>query len=106
MWESKWEDKPLGEVDSSFGLHRSLSSSSFKGLVSQELKEVEVSNCQRFETGGSLGRRVKMSPRAPTQMGRRETSAKGEERAAGAREGGGNPAAFVFVPRPGRVRLQ
>jgi hypothetical protein len=48
MWESKWEDKPLGEVDSSFGLHRSLSSSSFKGLVSQELKEVEVSNEPSF----------------------------------------------------------
>jgi hypothetical protein len=30
-------------------------------------------NCRCFETGGSLGRRVKMSPRAPAQMGRRET---------------------------------
>ena len=29
-------------------------------------------NCRRFETGGSLGRRVRMSPRAPAQMGRRE----------------------------------
>jgi hypothetical protein len=43
MWESKWEDKPFGEVDSSFGLHRSFSSSSFKGLVLKELKEVEAS---------------------------------------------------------------
>jgi hypothetical protein len=32
----------FGEVDSSFGLHRSQSSSSFKRLVPQELKEVEV----------------------------------------------------------------
>jgi hypothetical protein len=29
-------------VDSSFGLHRSFSSSSLQGLVSQELKEVEA----------------------------------------------------------------
>jgi hypothetical protein len=34
-------------------------------------------------------------------------SAKGGSEAAGdGRERGGNPAAFVFVPRPGRVRLQ
>jgi hypothetical protein len=34
-------------------------------------------------------------------------SAKGEGEVAGdGRERGGNPAAFVFVPRPGRVRLQ
>jgi hypothetical protein len=32
----------LGDVDSSFGLHRSQASSSFKMLVSQELEEVEV----------------------------------------------------------------
>jgi hypothetical protein len=44
-------------------------------------------NCRRFETGGSLGRRVKMSPRAPAQMGRRETEREGGKTAAGAREG-------------------
>jgi hypothetical protein len=34
-------------------------------------------------------------------------SAKGGSEVAGdGREKGGNPAAFVFVPRPGRVRLQ
>jgi hypothetical protein len=34
-------------------------------------------------------------------------SAKGGSEVAGdRRERGGNPAAFVFVPRPGRVRLQ
>jgi hypothetical protein len=40
-------------------------------------------------------------------MGRRETEREGEK-AAGEDTGvrGGNPAAFVFVPRPGRVRLQ
>jgi hypothetical protein len=64
-------------------------------------------NCRRFETGGALGRRVKMSPRAPAQMGRREAEREGGKEATGdGRERGGNPAAFVFVPRPGRVRLQ
>jgi hypothetical protein len=41
------------------------------------------------------------------QMGRRETEregGKGSRRETGVR--GGNPAAFVFVPHPGRVRLQ
>jgi hypothetical protein len=37
-------------------------------------------NCQRSETGGSLGRRVKMSPRAPAQMGRHETEREGGKR--------------------------
>jgi hypothetical protein len=53
-------------------------------------------------------------PRAPAQMGRaRGASAKGgTERESGRwpepdREGVGEiPTAFVFVPRPGRVRLQ
>jgi hypothetical protein len=64
-------------------------------------------NCRRFETGGSLGRRVKCRrvPQ-PRWVGARP-SAKGGRKAAGdGRERGGNPAAFVFVPRPGRVRLQ
>jgi hypothetical protein len=38
-------------------------------------------NCRRFETGGSLGRRVKMSPRAPAQMGRCEAERKGGKKA-------------------------
>ena len=62
-------------------------------------------NCRRFETGGVPGPTSEMSPRAPAQMGRRETEREGEKRQP-EREGGGNPAAFVFVPRPGRVRLQ
>jgi hypothetical protein len=70
--------------------------------------------CRRSETGGSSSRRVRV-PRAPAQMGRaRGASAKGgteRERESRwpepGREGvGGIPAAFVFVPRPGRVRLQ
>jgi hypothetical protein len=64
-------------------------------------------NYRRFETGGSLNRRVKCRrvPQ-PRWVGARP-SAKGESEVAGdGRERGGNPAAFVFVPRPGRVRLQ
>jgi hypothetical protein len=63
--------------------------------------------CRRFETGGVPGPTSEMSPRAPAQMGRREAEREGGREAAGdGRERGGNPAAFVFVPRPGRVRLQ
>jgi hypothetical protein len=48
-----------------------------------------------------------MSLRAPAQMGRREAEREGGRKVVGdGRERGGNPAAFVFVPRPGRVRLQ
>jgi hypothetical protein len=63
-------------------------------------------NCRRFETGGSLGRREKCRrvPQ-PRWVGARP-SAKGGKAAADGRERGGNPVAFVFVPRPGRVRLQ
>jgi hypothetical protein len=65
-------------------------------------------NCRRSETGGSLGptsecRRVPQ-PRWVEREGEREG---GRSEAVGdRREKGGNPAAFVFVPRPGRVRLQ
>jgi hypothetical protein len=38
-------------------------------------------NCRCFETGGSLGRRVRMSPRAPAQMGRREAEREGGKEA-------------------------
>jgi hypothetical protein len=64
--------------------------------------------CRRSETGESRGptsecRRVPQ-PRWVEREGEREG---GRSEAAGdRRERGGNPAAFVFVPRPGRVRLQ
>jgi hypothetical protein len=50
--------------------------------------------CRRFETGGSLSRRVSVS-RAPAQMGRaRGRARRGESEVAGdGRERGGNPAA-------------
>jgi hypothetical protein len=60
-----------------------------------------------FRDRGVPGPTSEMSPRALAQMGRRETEREGGKKgAAGARERGGNPATFVFVPRPGRVRLQ
>jgi hypothetical protein len=56
---------------------------------------------------GVPGPTSEMSPRAPAQMGRREAEREGGKKAAGdGRERGGNPVAFVFVPCPGRVRLQ
>jgi hypothetical protein len=58
--------------------------------------------------GGSLGptsecRRVPQ-PRWVEREGEREGGR--SEAAEDRRERGGNPAAFVFIPRPGRVRLQ
>jgi hypothetical protein len=60
-----------------------------------------------FRDRGVPGPTSEMSPRAPAQMGRREAEREGGRKVAGdGRERGGNPATFVFVPRPGRVRLQ
>jgi hypothetical protein len=63
-------------------------------------------NCRRFETGGSLSRRVKCRcvPQ-PRWVDARPSAKGGSEVAGDRRERGGNPAAFVFVPRPGRVRF-
>jgi hypothetical protein len=57
-----------------------------------------------FRDRGVPGPTSEMSSRAPAQMGRRETKREGGK--GDGRERGGNLAAFVFVPRPGRVRLQ
>ena len=38
-----------------------------------------VRNCRRFDPGGSLDRRVKLSLRVPAQMGWREMEHKGEK---------------------------
>jgi hypothetical protein len=48
----------------------------------------------------------KLSPRAPAQMGRRETEREGGKKPEGNRRKKGKPVAFVLIPRPGRVRLQ
>jgi hypothetical protein len=47
----------------------------------------------------------KLSLRAPAQMGRRETEREGGRQPEGDVRERWNPAAFVFVPRPGRVHL-
>jgi hypothetical protein len=68
---------------------------------------LHVDMCRRFETRGSLGRRVNVAACPSPDGSSARASAKGESEAAGdRRERGGNPAAFMFVPRPGRVRLQ
>jgi hypothetical protein len=59
-----------------------------------------------FRTWGVPGPTSKVSPRAPAQMGRRETEREGGKEPEGDGRERWNPAAFVFVPRPGRVRLQ
>jgi hypothetical protein len=63
-------------------------------------------NCRCFETRGSLDRRVncRRVPQPRWVGARRTAKGGGSWRETGVR--GGNPAAFVFVPRPGRVRLQ
>jgi hypothetical protein len=63
-------------------------------------------NCRRFETGGVPEPTSKLSPRAPAQMGRRETEREGGRQPEGDGRERWNPAAFVFVPCPGRVHLQ
>jgi hypothetical protein len=58
--------------------------------------------------GGPLGRRVSVAACPSPDGSSARASAKGgrSEAAGDRRERGRNPAAFVFVPRPGRVRLQ
>jgi hypothetical protein len=68
---------------------------------------VQLIEVSAFRDRGVPGPTSEMPPRAPAQMGRREAEREGGRKAAeDGRERGGNPAAFVFVPRPGRVRLQ
>jgi hypothetical protein len=58
--------------------------------------------------GGPSGRRVSVAACPSPDGSSAWASSKGgrSEAAGDRRERGGNPAAFVFVPRPGRVRLQ
>jgi hypothetical protein len=59
-----------------------------------------------FRPRGVPGPTSKLSSRALAQMGRRETERERGRKAGGRHAQKGKPAAFVFVPRPGRVRLQ
>jgi hypothetical protein len=63
-------------------------------------------HCRRFETRGSLSRRVSAACPSPDGSSAWASAKGGSEVAGDRREIGGNPAAFVFIPRPGRVRLQ
>jgi hypothetical protein len=56
-----------------------------------------------FRPWGVPGPTSKLSPRVPAQMGQRETETEGGNKETGVK---GKPVAFVFVLRPGRVRLQ
>jgi hypothetical protein len=64
-------------------------------------------NCRCFETGGVHGPMSEMSPRAPAQMGRRETEREGGRKGSRSERGRWKSCGLrVLVPRPGRVRLQ
>jgi hypothetical protein len=66
-----------------------------------------VDICVGVSRPGVPGPTSEISPRAPAQMGRHEAEREGGRKVPrDRRERGGDPAAFVFVPRPGRVRLQ
>jgi hypothetical protein len=71
-------------------------------VVYVEMQSVGVSR-----PGGPSGRRVSAACPSPDGSSAWASAKGGRSEAAGdRRERGGNPAAFVFVPRPGRVRLQ
>jgi hypothetical protein len=69
-------------------------------------KIIRHADLSAFRTGGVPGPTSNLSPRAPAQMGRRETEREGGKKPEGDRRTKGKPVAFVFVPRPGRVSLQ
>jgi hypothetical protein len=59
-----------------------------------------------FRTRGVPGPTSKLSPCVPAQMGQRETEREGGKKPEGDGRERWNLVAFVFVLRPGRVRLQ
>jgi hypothetical protein len=63
-------------------------------------------NLSAFRNPGVPGPTSKLSSRAPAQMGRCETEREGGRKPEGDGRERWNPAAFVFVLCPGRVRLQ
>jgi hypothetical protein len=78
-----------------------------KPFVNTQQAPTWRANCRRFKAGGSLSRRVNVAACPSPDGSSAWASAKGGSEVAGdRRERGGNPTAFVFVPRPGRVRLQ
>ena len=76
-------------------------------MIQLSILEMKMLVLSVFRPRGVPGPTSKLSLRVPAQMGRREAEREGGRKVAGdGRERGGNPATFVFVPRPGRVRLQ
>jgi hypothetical protein len=77
-----------------------------KLFVNTQQAPILRANCRRFETRGSMDRRVncRRVPQPRWVGARRSAKGGGSRRETGVR--GGNPAAFVFVSRPSRVRLQ
>jgi hypothetical protein len=86
------------EVEQRPGLKRLLETTHLelngKLFVNTQQAPTWRANCRRFDLGGSLDRRVKLSLRAPAQMGWREMEHKG-----------GKTAARVIL-RQGGMRLQ
>jgi hypothetical protein len=71
-----------------------------KLFVSTQQAPTWRANCRRLETGGSLSRRVNVAACPSPDGSSAWASAKGGSEVAGeGRERGGNPAAFVLVPR-------
>jgi hypothetical protein len=70
------------------------------------LLDLIMGHMSAFRNPGVPGPTSKLSPRAPAQMVRRETEREGGRQPEGEGRERWNPAAFVFVPRPNRVRLQ
>jgi hypothetical protein len=95
------------ETDHRPGLERLLETTHLeldgKLFVNTQQTPTWRANCQRFDPGGSLDRRVNCRRVSqPRWVGARQ-STKGGNKETGVK---GKPAAFVFVLRPGRVRLQ
>jgi hypothetical protein len=98
------------ETEHRLGLERLLETAHLeldgKLFVNTQQPPTWRTNYRRFETRGVPGPTSKLSLRAPAQMGRRETEREGGRQPEGDGRERWNPAAFVFVPHPGWVRLQ
>jgi hypothetical protein len=81
--------------------------SEFLRVILKLLPKQNKVQVSAFRDRGSLSRRVNVAACPSPDGSTRGRARRGESEAAGdRRERGGNLAAFVFVPRPGRVHLQ
>jgi hypothetical protein len=72
-------------------------------FVNTQQAPTRRANCRCFDPGGSLDRRVNCRRVSQPRWGGARRSTEGGNKETGVK---GKPAAFVFVQRPGRVRLQ